>query len=465
MIHMTRFVNREEELDRLEKRYDSDSAEFIILYGRRRLGKSELIHESIRDRDDAIYYQAIESTAQNQLEQFIEISSETHPVVEEIRQDWEYVIGTLGKQNAIIIIDEFPFLIEEDPSVPSRFQRLWDTRLSDTAATLVLIGSSISIMEEKVLSGGSPLYGRRTATIDLNPLLPGDAWRFYPSADSETALRTWAVFGGTPYYLQTIDPEASLGTNIQQNILTEQGLLYNEPEFLIRAEFREPNTYFSLLQAMARGKRKPNEIAQAAGVDSQNVSTYLQKLRRLRLIERHVPVTESPTHSKRGRYRLSDPLFRFWFRFVYGNQDRLRLKGDDAYESIVKPEFAEHVSPIFEILCQNALPTLVPRTYEKIGQWWFKEHAIDVLGLSQEGLIAGECKFTSSPITEGVLAQLERTTRQVRWNGAGSETEPHFALFSRSGFTNDLKSMSKEREDLSLFDISDVVKALQTTES
>jgi AAA+ ATPase superfamily predicted ATPase len=460
---MTRFVNREEELDRLEKRYDSDSAEFIILYGRRRLGKSELVHESIRERDNAIYYQAIESTAQNQLEQFIDIASETHPVVEETRQDWEYVIGALGKQNAIIVIDEFPFLIEENRSIPSRFQQLWDTRLSDTAATLILIGSSISVMKEKVLSGGSPLYGRRTATIDLNPLSLGDARQFYPSADPETALRTWAVFGGTPYYLQTIDPEASLGTNIQQNILSERGLLYNEPEFLIRTEFREPNTYFSLLQAMARGKRRPNEIAQTAGVDSQNTSTYLQKLRRLRLIERHIPVTESPTSSKRGRYRLSDPLFRFWFRFVYGNQDRLLLKGEDAYESIVKPEFADYASPIFEILCQKALPALIPRTYEKLGQWWFKEHELDVLGLSQEGLIAGECKFTASPVSEGVLAQLERTTRQVRWNGSGSESEPHFALFSRSGFTDDLKNVAEKRADVSLFDITDVVDALQTT--
>lgn len=137
---------------------------------------------------------------------------------------------------------------------------------------------------------------------------------------------------------------------------------------------------------------------------------------------------------------------------------RLRLKGESAYETIVKPELADYASPIFEQCCQRALPALIPRTYEKIGQWWFKEHELDVLGLSQDGLVAGECKFTSSPVSEGVLTQLERTTRQVRWNG--SESEPYFVLFSRSGFTRDLNRLAEERGDVSLFDVADIVNAL-----
>lgn len=186
-----------------------------------------------------------------------------------------------------------------------------------------------------MLAGNSPLYGRRTATIDLKPLSVRNTKELYPQYDDEAVVIAWAIYGGTPYYLQTINPTKALAANVQQSILSERGLLYSEPEFLLRTELRQPNTYFSILRALAHGRRTPNEIAGMAGVKSQSLSTYLQKLRRLRLVERHIPVTESPTSSKRGRYRLSAPLFRFWFRFVYGNQDRLRLLGDDAYHELV----------------------------------------------------------------------------------------------------------------------------------
>lgn len=454
---MGQFVNREAELAQLNSCYESADAEFIVLYGRRRLGKSELVRQSIADRDDAVYYQAIESTPENQLEQFVDAVTSRFPSLDKLRQDWETLLEALGDQDAIVIIDEFPFLIEADDSLPSRLQRVWDTHLQDTSMTLVLVGSSISVMEEKVLAGGSPLYGRRTATIDLQPLAVNDVTSFFPQYDAETAVKTWAIYGGTPFYLQTIDPEQSLGENVRQSILSEQGLLYSEPEFLLRTELRQPNTYFSVLRAIAHGRRTPNEIAGMAGVESQSLSTYLQKLRRLRLVERHIPVTASPTSSKRGRYRLAAPLFRFWFRFVYGNQDQLRLLGDEAFDEVVAPELADYVSPLFERLCQRALPELVDRQFRDIGQWWFKEHELDILGLAKEGLVAGECKFTSSPVSEGVLSDLERTTEHVQWSQEPTDGETQYVLFSRSGYTTDLERLGQSREDVSLFTVADVV--------
>ncbi len=167
----------------------------------------------------------------------------------------------LGGEDAIVVIDEFPFLIEEDESLPSRIQRVWDMQLQETDMTLVLVGSSISVIEEKVLSGSAPLYGRRTATIDLKPLSAGDARHFFPEYDIETAITAWAIYGGTLHYLQTIDSEQSLATSVQQPILSERGLLYSEPEFLLRTEFRQPNTYFSILCVLTHGRRTPNEIA------------------------------------------------------------------------------------------------------------------------------------------------------------------------------------------------------------
>jgi AAA+ ATPase superfamily predicted ATPase len=457
---MTDFVDRHAELDALRGRYESSDAELIVVYGRRRLGKSELARQSISDRDDTVYYQAIESTAQNQLGQFVDTVTAQFPDLENIRRDWEALLEALGERDAVVVIDEFPFLIEEDDSLPSRIQRVWDTALQNTSMTLVLIGSSISVMEDDVLAGNSPLYGRRTATIDLKPLSVSNTREFYPDYDAETAIQTWAIYGGTPYYLQTIDPGKSLDENVQETILSEQGLLYAEPEFLLRTELRQPNTYFSILRALAHGRHTPNEIAGMAGVDSGSLSTYLQKLQRLRLVERHIPVTESPTSSKRGRYRLADPLFRFWFRFVYGNQDQLRLLGNDAFGEVVAPDLADHVSPLFERLCQQAVPELVDRQFLDIGQWWFKEHELDVLGLTTDGLVAGECKFTSTPVSEGVLADLERTTTEVQWGDEPTDATTQYVLFGRSGFTTDLERRAKKRDDVALYGLSDVVTAV-----
>jgi len=277
--------------------------------------------------------------------------------------------------------------------------------------TLVLVGSSISVMEDKVLSGSAPLYGRRTATIDLKPLSVADVRQFFPEYDSVTAITAWAIYGGTPYYLQTIDPNQPLGANVQQAILSERGLPYSEPEFLLRTELRQSNTYFSILRALAHGRRTPNEIAGMAGVDSGSLITYLQKLRRLRLVERHISVTESPTAPKRGRYRIAAPLFRFWFRFVYGNQDQLHILGDDAYTELVAPDLADYVSPLFERLCQQALPKLIDRRFRDVGQWWFKEHELDAIGLTNEGLVTGECKSSNCPIWSLLIRTRSRECR------------------------------------------------------
>jgi len=459
---MAQFVDRDVELDQLTDCYESSTADFVVIYGRRRLGKSELVRQSIADRDDAVYYQAVESTAPNQLEQFVDTATAQFPSLRNVRRDWEILLETLGEEDAVVVIDEFPFLIEEDESLPSRIQRVWDMALQETGMTLVLVGSSISVMEDKVLSGSAPLYGRRTATIDLKSLEVADVRQFFPDYDPETAITAWSIYGGTPYYLQTIDPDQPLGANVQQAVLSERGLLYSEPEFLLRTELRQPNTYFSILRALAHGRRTPNEIAGMAGVESGSLSTYLQKLRRLRLVERHIPVTESPTASKRGRYRIGAPLFRFWFRFVYGNQDQLRMLGDGAYEELVAPKLADYVSPLFERLCQRALPDLIDRQFRDVGQWWFKEHELDVLGFSDAGLVAGECKFTSQPVSEGVLADLERTTEEVRWSEAPADGEALYVLFSRSGYTDDVKSVADTRDDVRLFELSDLVTTNST---
>ncbi|GAB7020869.1 ATP-binding protein [Halostagnicola bangensis] len=454
-------MNRQEELNTLSLGFESDSAECIVVYGRRRLGKSALVRKAIEDREDAVYWQATEETSDVQLSDFVDTASDTYPLIEDIQRDWEALLRALGREDAIVVLDEFPYLIESDDALPSKVQRVWDLHLEDTEMTLVLVGSSISIMEEKVLGGGSPLYGRRTATIDLPPLTLDEAQVLYPVNEPDKVIQSWGVFGGTPYYLQALDQDTSLSENIQSLILSEHGVLHNEPEFLLRTEFgiREPQTYYTILRAIATGKRKANEIASFAGVDSNSLGSYLSKLRRLRLVERDIPVTANPNATRKSRYRLKEPLFRFWFRYVYGQSGELAQLGSKAYEEVVEPTFSDYMGSMFEQVCQNALPDLVPKTYRGIGYWWHQQHELDVVGLASDGtLVAGECKYTTREMHEGDLADLERSANQIEWTPPGGNSLAyHYCCFCRSGFSAGLENAAAERDDVSLFAPADIV--------
>jgi len=457
---MNRFVDRQTELSRLRGCYESDEADMVVIFGRRRLGKSELVRESLIDRDDAVRYQATETTPRVQLDEFVDVASESFPGVDRIKQDWESLLGYLAEQNAVVVLDEFPYLIDADESLPSVIQRLWDQEIQHTAATFVLVGSSISMMEEATLLGNSPLYGRFTEKIDLRQLDFDAAREFFPgSYTPEEQVFAWGVFGGTPYYLDGVELNHDLGTVVQQSILSQQGFLHNEPEYVLRTELTEPNRYFAILKAIAAGSTTANEIAGAVGIDGKQISTYTQKLERLRLVEREVPITEDKAKSRRGRYRILDPLFRFWFRFVYGNEDRYERLGDEAYGTVIEPEMADFVSQEFETLCQDALPDLYPgETFVDIGRWWYKEHEVDVVGLTDDGtMVAGECKFTSSPLDYGALASLEDHADEIRWSPDSGDVEREYALFARRGFTQSVREAAADRDDLELIDLEEII--------
>ncbi|MBP1988185.1 ATP-binding protein [Halolamina salifodinae] len=460
---MARFVDRAAEISRLRGCYGSDEADMVVIFGRRRLGKTELVRESLAGRDDAVLYQATETTPQVQLDEFVDIASESFPGVGRIKQEWESLLGYLAEQGAVVVLDEFPYLIDADESLPSVVQRLWDQEIQNTAATLVLVGSSISMMEEATLLGNSPLYGRFSEKIDLRQLDFDAACEFFPdSYTPEEQVFAWGVFGGTPYYLDGVDLDHDLGTVIQQSILSQQGFLHNEPEYVLRTELTEPNRYFAILKAIAAGNTTANEIAGTVGIDGKQISTYTQKLERLRLVEREVPVTEDKTKSRRGRYRILDPLFRFWYRFVYGSEDRYERLGDDTYETVIESGMADFVSQGFETLCQDALPDLYSEeTFVDIGRWWYKEHEVDIVGLTDGGtMVAGECKFTSSPLDYSAFASLEEHADEIRWSADSGEVKREYALFARSGFTQSVREAAAERDDLQLFDLDRIVESV-----
>jgi len=461
---MEQFVDRRVELNHLTDCYESAAAELAVIYGRRRLGKTELVTQSIADREGVVFYQAREKTKTLQLDQFASVAAEPFPGIERIQQEWEPLLGYLAEQDAIVVLDEFPYLIAEDESLPSVLQAMFDYGLDDSAATFVLVGSSISMMEEAALLGNSPLYGRATATLDVHQLPFSAAMELLGEPDEPVdGIRYWGVFGGTPYYLNAAADADTLGEAVFETVLTQHGRLHDDPDYVLRMELTEPSRYFSILEAIAGGATTRNEIAGTVGIDANQLSRYLDRLERLRLVERHVPITEDKERSRRGRYRLLDPLFRFWFRFVYDSGTRYDAIGPESFDQLIEPELADFVSPVFERLCQNALRELYPdETITDVGQWWYQDSEIDVVGLTtDETLIVGECKFQQSPLGYDALASLESHTEELRWTPpGGGERRCEYALFSRNGFKPSVKEAAAERADIRLIDPDELVAAL-----
>lgn len=449
---MKGFVNREAELKKLDKIYRSEDSDLVIIYGRRRIGKSELVRESLKKVDGSVYYQATDSTEKIQREEFVEAIEETYPEVKDLKKEWETILKFLGRKDAVVVIDEFPYLVKQDGSVPSVFQKVWDTELKDSGITLILIGSSISVMRDKVLSGGSPLHGRKTGIIDLGPLDFKHYSEFLPNYGHEELFRCWGVFGGTPEYINSLDTDRTVEENIRKLVLSRKSLFRNEPEFLLRTELKEPSRYMSILKAIAKGKTSRNDIAQDIGLESSSISSYLSKLELLRLVRRNVPVTEKAEKSRRGVYRLKEPFFRFWFRFVYGREDIIQLS-DNYYRTKVKPEMNHFLSSRFEDLCINNLPNLVDKSYRRIGRWWFREKEIDVVGVTEKGKVVGECKYRDKKTGIDVLRKLEEKESSLRLKG-----KTDYVLFSKKEFTKRLQKEADSRENVHLFTLEDIVE-------
>lgn len=465
---MKQFVDREAELDRLRALYDSDQAELAIVYGRRQIGKSTLVLESLRDREKAVYHQAIQETPAVQLTRFIEVAESVYPGITDVRQDWEPLLRYLLDQNALVAIDEFPYLIETHASLPSIIQRLWDHDVDESHGTLVLTGSAIGMIHEHVLDGGAPLYGRVSQTpngrLELQQLPFHSLHEFVPDYSNEELVLVAGVFGGTPRYLAPLDDSRTLGENITRLLLDADGALHDEPETVLQMELTEVNRFFALLESMASGNRARNDIAQGAGIDNRDTSYYLDRLETLRLIERHHPVTADPTRTKTTRYCIRDPLFRFYFRYLYGRAGQYELYGENAYTDLIEPELPDFVSDTFERLCHEAVPTLYANRQltRRPGQWWDTHREIDVVApTSGATLIVGEAKFTNSPLGYDVLAALENDAPHIEWTpSGGGDPEYEYALFSRSGFKRSVHEAAIDRDDIRLFELDDIVDTL-----
>lgn len=457
------FIDREDELSDLEKRYNSKSAEFIVLYGRRRVGKSELIDEFVKGRN-GIRLLAREESRSLQLRGFSERLSAffgDELLKKNPFSDWDsfflYIERQAAGKRIVIAIDEFPYLVTGDSSLPSIIQDHWDRALKNSRVFLILCGSSIRMMEDMTLSYTSPLYGRRTGQIRLRPFRFSDVSGSI-GKDIKSAIELYAVFGGTPAYILSVDKKEDVSSNVRNLVLRTDSFLYGDIEFLLREELNEPRYYFSILYSVAKGSTKLSEIINDTGLERGTVAKYLSVLSDMDFIKREVPVTEDILRSRNGIYRLRDNFFRFWFRYVYPHKEEVENGSYDAVSEAIDKDRPLYTSRAFEEICTEALELMhESHSLPKIGnagRWWYKDTEIDIIGVndSTQDIILAECKWSRDVDAERLLNSLKEKAQKVLWNR--KTRKEHYVLFAQS-FKN--KNVSGARL-LDLEDIAGVFK-------
>lgn len=455
------FVNRVSELALLEKHYSSNQAELFVLYGRRRVGKTELLAHFCENKRHLFFVadQVSEPAMRANLSTVMNDALFGPGQIGAVYNTWEDLLTTLARQaqteRLVVVFDEFPYMVSAHPPLSSILQRMWDRVFKNTRIMLVLCGSYIGMMEEAVLGYQAPLYGRRTAQYLLEPLDFFDAQLFFKKLKPDDRLRAYAVYGGTPAYLQTINAGHTLKTNILNGILERGAVLYDEVRFILQQELREPRNYYAVLQAISAGNTRPNEIKQATSLES--ITPYLETLQQLHLVERFVPVSETQPHkSRRGLYRLKDNFLRFWFRYVLPYRSQLERGAKSVVlENIISPELDHFSAPVFEQVCQQyfwrqGLAGRLQFIPEQAGSWWQAGQEIDLVLLGPGNALLVECKWASRPVGIDIFLELEGKAPAIS-KDIGNRTIG-YVLCAKSGFTKQLHELALERNDIRLID-------------
>lgn len=460
---MEKFVDREEELATLEGEYRRKGSALVVLYGRRRVGKTTLLSQFMKNRNALFFLATEESEALNRAAFKEKVADFTGN--ELLRQvdvkSWDTLFKALAdfkcKEKKLIVIDEFQYLGKSNSAFPSIFQRIWEEQLKRENVMVVLCGSLVSMMRSQTLDYGSPLYGRRTAQIRLKQIPFSYYGEFFPKMCLRQQIERYAVTGGVPKYIELFGGEEDLCESIDRHVLNRSGFLYDEPHFLLQQEVNEIGSYFSVIRAIAAGNAKLSSIARMLEVKATNLTKYLKTLIDLDILEREVPVTEpNPERSKRGLYRIKDNYIRFWFAFVYPNMSFIESGNKQIAMKKIKANLIDnHIAYVYEDVCREYMWQLNAEgkwdfNFSKIGGWWDSNDEIDIAALDEEGgnLILGECKFWKKPVGASVLAGLEAKAPKVKWRNDARKV--HYVLFSASGFTQGLTAIASEREDVVL---------------
>ncbi len=439
------FANRYKELSLLNNEYSSNNFSFTILYGRRRVGKTTLLKEFIKDKPSIYFLVTLENLnivlkrLQNIVADFLEDKFLKNLEIKDIKQLFEYIAQKDLKRKFILIIDEFQYLSKLDKSIPSQFQYIVDELLKNKNIHLVLCGSIISMMYEQTLSYNSPLYGRRTSAIKLEAIEFNYLKEFFPDKSNKELIELYSILYGVPKYLEMFSDSGNIFNDMEKNILNPSAYLYNEPQFILQNEVNEPITYFSILELIAKGEHKIGNIASKLGKNVQNITSFISKLIELDIIYKDVPITENnPSKSKKGLYFIKDNFFRFWFTYVLPYKSQLEI-GNTKY---VLKKIEENFNGFISLVYENLAISYLLKNYDllKCGRWWDKNEEIDALGIGEDFLILAECKYSNKKVGIDILQDLQKKAKKIN----SKLPVKNYILFSKSGFTNDLIELQNE---------------------
>jgi len=456
------FINRADDLAFLQDQYNRAESSLVILYGRRRVGKTSLISEFGRDKN-MLYFLATEeheAINRNQYKELVAEFTNNELLKNSTVDNWEIIFNVLSqhqpKQRKLIVFDEFQYIGKSNPAFPSVFQKIWES-LKKQNVMVILCGSLISLMEAQTLAYDSPLYGRRTGQIKLKPIAFQHYHEFYDDKSERELVEYYSVTGGVPKYIELFRGEADIYTAIEKHVASTRSFLYEEPVFLLQREVSEVGSYFSLIRAIAAGNHKLSAISSAIGVKQTNLTKYLRTLIDLDIVERQTPITESnPEKSKRGLYRIKDNFIDFWFKFIYPERGNLETGRTSQVMVKIREGFIKHhVSYIYEEICRQQLwsdanDMKLPFHFNKVGRWWEKNNEIDIVALHSAGtdIVFGECKYTNDPMDIGVFYKLFEKKDFVKWQN--EERNEFFVFFSINGYTNRMKALAAENKNIFL---------------
>ena len=464
------FIGREAELDFLNAKYNTSGGQLIVLYGRRRIGKTETLREFCKDKAH-IFYSCRECADNEQLKSFsARMLKPEMSVAKYINTfvDWSQALSAItelpGDNKKLLIIDEFPYMARSNRSIPSILQNLWDEKLQHENVMIVICGSSMSFIENDLLAEKNPLYGRATGILKMREMGFYDVTQFFPRYSYEDKILAYSILGGVPHYLKQFNDSLSLGENIKSQILSRGSILYSEVEFLMRQELRETTMYNTVIEAIALGNTKLNDIYNKTNIDKAKLAVYIKNLISLGIIEREFSISaglKEKAASHRGLYGLTDNFFSFWYSFVFSNISELEA-GDVAgvYKYAVEPELARYASLKFEDICRQFvrrenMAGRLPFRFNKIGRYFNGTTEIDIMAVSKDKqkVLLGECKFKNTPFD-----LREFNALKAKRINSDAYTQVYYYLFSKSGFTDDLQAL--ECDEVRPVDLKQIFKGV-----
>ena len=438
------FIGRTQEMAMLQRLATTQGFQFLVLYGRRRVGKTTLLSEFCRGRN-AVFFVADEFDEKASLDRFSRqlLAWVSMPDLAQPFASWdaafEFLARRAEQERVVLVIDEYPYLAEAYPRISSLLQNLIDHRFAAGQLFLILCGSSVGFMEREVLGEKSPLFGRRTAQLQLQPLSFAESRLFFSEWTAEDQLGAYGILGGIPQYLRQFDSRRGVAANVKERILDKMAFLYEEPRNLLRQELRQPALYHSILTAVAGGASKIGEIADKIGEPSDKTAKYVGTLLELRILRRELPIGV-PAASRKTVYRLADAFFSFWYRFVFPSTDALAQgMGDVVWSARVEPYLNEYLGPVFEEVCRETLwgwnqAGKLPFVFDRLGRWWGndvrqrREAEIDIVATDGRRALVGECRWRNELVSRADVEILLDKGRLLPF------AEYDYVFFAKRGF-------------------------------